>query len=157
MGDGPFNGPTYLNASGAFGVGSDSNVRISLTEELRTLEYSQRLRDVERNVMVVGEGSVGETLYLGAAKGGAQAVGRDAGEILVGALADLVAVDSFDVSLCALGDDKLLDGLCFAADDRVVTDVWSGGRHMVHGGRHVAREAVEARYRVAVAQLVADL
>ena len=64
--------------------------------------------------MVVGEGSVGETLYLGAAKGGAQAVGRDAGEIRVGALADLVAADSRDVSLCALGNDKLLDGLCFA-------------------------------------------
>lgn len=157
LGDGPFNGPAYLNAGGAFGVGSDSNVRISLTEELRTLEYSQRLRDVERNVMVVGEGSVGETLYLGAAKGGAQAVGRDAGEIRVGALADLVAADSRDVSLCALGNDKLLDGLCFAADDQVVTDVWSGGRHKVQGGRHVAREAVEARYRVAVAQLVADI
>ena len=61
------------------------------------------------------------------------------------------------LALCALGDDKLLDGLCFAADDQVVTDVWSGGRHMVQGGRHVAREAVEARYRVAVAQLVADI
>ncbi len=67
LGDGPFNGPAYLNAGGAFGIGSDSNVLISLTEELRTLEYSQRLRDVARNVMVVGEGSVGETLYTGAA------------------------------------------------------------------------------------------
>lgn len=157
LGDGPFNGPDYLTAGGRFGVGSDSNVRISLTEELRTLEYSQRLRDVERNVMVLGEGSVGETLYLGAATGGAQAVGRDAGEIRIGALADLVAIDSQHVSLCALGDDKLLDGLCFAASDAVVTDVWSAGRHQVQNGRHVARDAVERAYRGAVAALVADL
>jgi cytosine/adenosine deaminase-related metal-dependent hydrolase len=52
LGDGPFNGPGWLAAGGAFGIGSDSNVRISLTEELRTLEYSQRLRDIARNVMV---------------------------------------------------------------------------------------------------------
>lgn len=157
LGDGPFNGPTYLVNGGAFGVGSDSNVRISMTEELRLLEYSQRLRDVERNVMVVGEGSVGETLYLGAAKGGAQALGRDAGEIRVGALADLVAVDGADVTLCALSDEKLLDGLVFAADDQVVTDVWSAGRHMVQGGRHVAREAVVARYQTVIQDLMADL
>lgn len=157
LGDGPFNGPDYLAAGGRFGVGSDSNVRISLTEELRTLEYSQRLRDVERNVLVVGEGSVGETLYLGAAAGGAQAVGRDAGAIRIGALADLVAIDSQHVSLCALNDDKLLDGLCFAASDAVVTDVWSAGRHQVQGGRHVARDGVERAYRGAVAALVADL
>jgi formimidoylglutamate deiminase len=156
LGDGPFNGPAFLAAGGRFGLGSDSNVRISLSEELRTLEYSQRLRDMARNVMVVGEGSVGETLYLGAAKGGAQAVGRDAGEIRVGALADLVAIDSGDPALCALGDDKLLDGLCFAASDRVVTDVWSAGRHQVRGGRHIARDGVEAAYRVAVAELVCD-
>jgi len=60
LGDGPFNGPTYLEADGAFGIGSDSNVKISLTEELRTLEYSQRLRDVSRNVMVKSAGSVGK-------------------------------------------------------------------------------------------------
>ncbi len=157
LGDGPFNGPEYLAHGGAFGVGSDSNVRISMTEELRLLEYSQRLRDVERNVMVVGEGSVGDTLYLGAAKGGAQALGRDAGEIRVGALADLVAVDSEHANLCALSQEQLIDGLVFAADDRVVTDLWSAGRHMVQEGRHVARESVVAAYRAVIQDLMAGL
>jgi len=157
LGDGPFNGPTFLEAGGAFGVGSDSNVNISLTEELRTLEYSQRLRDVARNVMVVGEGSVGATLYTGAARGGAQALGRDAGEIAPGRLADLVAIDSTDPTLCALTPDQILDGLCFAAKDTVITDLWSAGRHNVTGGRHIARDAVVARYRSAVADLLASL
>jgi formimidoylglutamate deiminase len=157
LGDGPFNGPSYLSAGGAFGVGSDSNVLITLTEELRTLEYSQRLRDVARNVMVVGEGSVGETLYMGAAKGGAQALGRDAGEIAVGAFADLVAIDSTAPALCALRQDQLLDGLVFAAKDSVVTDVWSAGRHMVQSGRHIKRDAVTAAYRLAMQSLMASV
>lgn len=157
LGDGPFNGPNYLEAGGAFGVGSDSNVLISLTEELRTLEYSQRLRDVARNVMVVGEGSVGETLYMGAAIGGAQALGRDAGEIAVGKLADVVAIDSSAPSLCALRQDQLLDGLVFAAKDEVVTDVWSAGRHAVQSGRHVKRDEIVSAYKDAMKSLMASL
>ena len=158
LGDGPFNGPVYLEAGGAFGVGSDSNVNVSLTEELRTLEYSQRLRDIARNVMVVddsmGEGSVGHTLYTGAAKGGAQALGRDAGEIAEGRLADLVAIDGTDPTLCALSRGQLLDGLVFAAKDSVVTDVWSAGRHAVTDGRHIARDGIVAGYRRAIASLL---
>ena len=115
LGDGPFNGATYLAGGGAFGVGSDSNVLISLTEELRTLEYSQRLRDLARNVLVVSEGSVGQSLYCGAARGGAQALGRGAGEIATGEWADLVAIDSHDPALCALKSTQLLNGLVFAA------------------------------------------
>ncbi len=157
LGDGPFNGPAYLAANGAFGVGSDSNVLISLTEELRTLEYSQRLRDIARNVMVVAEGSVGETLYLGAAHGGAQALGRGAGDIAVGELADLVAIDSTTPALCALRQDQILDGLLFAAKDTVVTDVWSAGRHAVKSGRHIRRNEITAAYRVAMQSLMSLL
>lgn len=156
LGDGAFNGPTFLRAGGAFGLGSDSNVNISLTEELRLLEYSQRLRDRERNVMLTDAGSTGEALYLGAAKGGAQAVGRNSGRIKVGALADLVAINSQDPTLCALRDDQLFDGLAFAAKDTVVTDLWSAGRHQVQAGRHVAQEAITAAYRCAISDLLSE-
>lgn len=154
LGDGPFDGARYLGAGGAFGVGSDSNVRISLTEELRTLEYSQRLRDLSRNVLA-GAGSVGETLYLGAAAGGARALGRDAGAIAKGRLADLVAIDASAPALCALTDAQILDGLCFAAGDDVVTDVWSAGRHVVSEGRHAARQSIIGNYKLAVTALLA--
>lgn len=157
LGDGPFNGAEYLTHGGAFGIGSDSNVRISLPEELRLLEYSQRLRDLNRNVIIPGEGSVGETLYLGAAAGGAQALGRDAGRIEVGALADLVALDSTIPALCALRDDQILDGLCFAAGDGAVTDLWSAGRHQVQDGRHVLRDAIISNYRQAIQSLLSAL
>ncbi|MFV1439749.1 MULTISPECIES: formimidoylglutamate deiminase [unclassified Phaeobacter] len=154
LGDGPFNGAAFLSHRGHFGVGSDSNVRISLSEELRMLEYSQRLRDLARNVMVPQEGSVGTTLYLGAAEGGAQALGREAGRLEVGALADLMAFDTTHVSLCALRPDQFLDGLCFASDDSVVSDVWSAGRHVVSGGRHAKRDQIIAAYASAVAALL---
>ncbi|MFZ1468021.1 MAG: formimidoylglutamate deiminase [Paracoccaceae bacterium] len=156
LGDGPFNGPQWLAAGGAFGIGSDSNVRISLTEELRTLEYSQRLRDIARNVMVVGEGSVGQTLYTGAARGGAQALGRQAGQIAPGMLADLTAIDRSHPALCALTPAQLLDGLAFAAPDAVVTDLWSAGRHQVRSGRHIHRDQILSGWRNAVSALLAD-
>lgn len=157
LGDGPFNGPGWIAAGGALGLGSDSNVRISLTEELRTLEYSQRLRDLERNVLVPGEGSVGRYLYQAAAWGGAQALARDAGHIAAGKLADLVALDADHPALCALADDQILDGLCFAAPDGVVTDLWSAGRHQVRAGRHVARDKIVPAYRRAVNALMASV
>lgn len=146
LGDGPFNGPIYLEVGGAFGLGSDSNVKVSLTEELRTLEYSQRLRDISRNVMVKDAGSVGKTLYLGAAVGGAQALARDAGSIKIGKLGDLVAINSNHQQLCGLSSEQIFDGLCFAADDRVVTDVWSAGRHSVRNGQHIMRQEILATY-----------
>ncbi len=157
LGDGPFNGPAYLDAGGAFGVGSDSNVNIALTGELQMLEYSQRLRDISRNVLVRGEGSVGQTLYLGAARGGAQALGRKAGEIKVGHLADLVAINTTAPSLCALSSQQLLDGLVFASRDDVVTDVWSAGRHQVRQGRHVAHDTIVETYRKAIDGLLSSL
>ena len=154
LGDGPFDGPGWIAAGGAFGLGSDSNVRISLTEELRTLEYSQRLRDLQRNVLVPGEGSVGAFLYRRAAAGGAQALGRQAGSLAAGQLADLVAIDGDHPALAALDGDRLLDGLAFAAPDGVVREVWSAGRHQVRGGRHVARDRITPAYLAAVRALV---
>ena len=153
LGDGPFNGPGWLAAGGSFGIGSDSNVRISLTEELRTLEYSQRQRDLSRNVLG-GAGSVGHALYTGAARGGAQALGRKSGQIAPGYLADLTAIDLTHPALCALRPDQILDGLAFAAPDAVVTDLWSAGRHRVRSGRHLAREQIVAAYAQAVRGLV---
>ncbi len=157
LGDGVFNGPTFLAAGGAFGIGSDSNVRISLSEELRTLEYSQRLNLKARNVLAAPESSVGRTIYAGALAGGAQALARDCGAIAPGALADLVAIDREHVTLAPLTTDQILDGWIFGADDRVVREVWSAGRHVVRQGRHVARDTVEAGYRRALAGVMARI
>lgn len=155
LGDGIFNGAEYLAANGAFGIGSDCNVLITLGGELRMLEYGQRLHARARNVMAADGGSAGHTLYTRAAKGGAQALGRNCGAIAVGQWADLVAIDSTAPALCALNSAQLLDGLVFAAKDDIVTDLWSAGRHVVQQGRHINRDQITGRYRKAVTSLLA--
>ncbi len=157
LGDGIFNGRDYLGVSGSFGIGTDSNVHISLPQELSMLEYSQRLRDRERNVLLTGPGSTGENIFALAAKGGAQALGRNSGEISVAKLADLVALDTDHPALCALKPEQYLDGWVFAAPDGVVSDIWSAGRHNVQGGRHVRREPVVGAYRKAMRDLASSL
>ncbi|GMG85330.1 formimidoylglutamate deiminase [Paralimibaculum aggregatum] len=157
LGDGIFDGARFLAAGGAFGVGSDSNIRIGLAEELRQLEHSQRLRDRARAVLAEPGGSVGRRLYEGAARGSARALGQpQGGRIAPGAPADLVALDASALCLAAREGDALLDGWIFAGDDRaVVREVWSAGRHVVQAGHHLAREAVAARYRRALGELLA--
>lgn len=152
LGDGIFDGPGWLAAGGAFGVGTDSNVRISLAEELRLLEYSQRLGRKARAVMA-DERSTGRFLWDQAARGGAQAAGRGRGVIAVGEWADLLALDTGDLRLEGLEGDRLLDALIFAGRDGLVTDLWSAGRHIVRGGRHIACEAVAHRFRATMRRL----
>lgn len=153
LGDGIFDGVRYQEAGGRFGIGSDSNIRISLSEELRTLEYSQRLRDRQRALFATVEHSTGRALLQSAAEGGAQALGRSSGRIAPGCFADLVALDDTAIDLAGRTGDEILDAFIFAGDDRLVRDVWSAGRHVVHGGKHVKREAISARYRSTMAAL----
>ncbi len=153
LGDGIFDGVRYLNAGGNIGVGSDSNIRISLSEEIRTLEYSQRLRDKSRAALATPEKSTARRLFDAVAKGGAQAAGRDAGRIEVGALADLMALDGAAVDLIGRTGDTILDTYVFAGDDRMVRDVWSAGRHVVTEGRHIAHDTITGRYRKVMEQL----
>ena len=147
LGDGIFNAPGFLAAGGRFGIGSDSNIRIALSEELRTLEYSQRLRDRHRAILSSAERSTGRLLFDEAVRGGAQALARRSGEIATGHWADLMALDGSAVDLAGKSGDTALDAYVFAGDDRMVSDVWSAGRHMVKGGRHIARDRIEAAYR----------
>ncbi|MES2916038.1 MAG: formimidoylglutamate deiminase [Pseudomonadota bacterium] len=152
LGDGIFDVPGWLAENGVFGVGTDSNVRISLAEELRVLEYSQRLNLKARAVMA-DRRSTGRVLWDGVAKGGAQAAGRASGAIAVGQWADLLALDTGDLRLEGVAGDQLLDTFIFAGRDGLVTDLWSAGRHIVRDGRHIARDSVAAQFRATMRRL----
>ena len=158
LGDGIFNAPQFIENGGRFGIGSDSNVKIGLSEELRLLEISQRLRD-QRRVVFSSEAtpSNGRFIYEHAAKGGAQALGRDAGAIKAGALADLVALDDEHYSLVNLTNDRILDAWIFASDDDIVSDVWAAGRHMVSEGRHILRDAISSQFLKTIKRLRDEL
>jgi formimidoylglutamate deiminase len=156
LGDGIFDGRGWQAAGGAYGVGSDSNVRISLTEELRLLEYSQRLAHRGRAMLAVQGKSTGRSLFDAVCAAGAQAAGRQAGAIRVGDWADLVRLDPTG-DLGTRQGDAILDTLIFAGDERMVTDVWSAGRHIVREGRHPQRDGVGARFRAVLTRLAEAL
>ncbi|MGM0560927.1 MAG: formimidoylglutamate deiminase, partial [Pseudomonadota bacterium] len=153
LGDGIFEGQAYFQQDGRFGIGTDSNVCIALPDELRSLEYSQRLKDQGRVVLADGHRSAGRFLYDGMLVGGAQALGRDSGALQGGKLADILSLDGNSLPLAGARGDEVLDAWIFAANRPIVKDVWSAGRHMVEGGRHRNRDAIEARYRKVLGRL----
>lgn len=147
LGDGIFDAVRWLDHSGAIAIGSDSNIRISLSEELRTLDYSQRLRDGSRAALASVDKSTGRRMYDKILQGGAQAAGRDTGRIEAGAWADMLSLDTTSEHMWGRTGDAALDSWIFAGDDRLVCNVWSGGRHMVKDGRHVSRGSIVAAYK----------
>jgi formiminoglutamate deiminase len=156
LGDGIFNGPEFLSCGGRLGIGSDSNVLVGVADELRQLEYGQRLQGRRRNVMSRGEGaSTGRTLYEVAALGGSAALGAPAAALVPGGPADIISLDAAHPALLERHGDRVLDGWIFAAGTSPVDGVWVGGRKWVASGRHRARESIVARYRRSIARLLA--
>jgi formimidoylglutamate deiminase len=155
LGDGIFPATPFLEAGGCYGIGSDSNVLIDATEELRLLEYGQRLARQERNTLSGGPGrSTGDAIFRAALGGGAQALGVDGG-IAVGKPADLVSLDITHPSLIGRSGPALLDALVFAAGRSAIDCVWRRGAKLVTNGRHVDRAAIVARYARCLAPLLA--
>lgn len=131
LGDGLFPMQAFAVAGGRFGVGSDSNVLIDAAEELRLLEYGQRLKQQARNVLAQGEVSSGRWLFDQAGNGAAQALGIAQCGIRAGAAADLIELDLIHPALLARSDDALLDSWLFAARGSAVRTVWRGGKRAV--------------------------
>ncbi|WP_443191194.1 formimidoylglutamate deiminase [Pseudomonas indica] len=141
LGDGLFPAVDYLAQGGRLGIGSDSHVSVSVVEELRWLEYGQRLRDQRRNRLFRADRpNVGRTLYDAALAGGAQALGQNVGALAAGRRADLLVLDGNDPYLATAEDDALLNRWLFAGGDRQVRDVMVNGRWAVRDGRHAAEE-----------------
>jgi formiminoglutamate deiminase len=167
LGDGVFPAAAFQQAGGTFGIGSDSNVLISVSEELRTLEYGQRLRDRARNVMAMMAGrSTGRVVFDAAVSGGAQALGAASGlamgaqalgatsGLAVGAPADIVSLAD-DVALASRAEDQFLDTFVFANARGLVDCVWRAGRKVVSGGVHIERAPVATRFRAVLQRLLA--
>jgi formiminoglutamate deiminase len=146
LGDGLFPLVDYLAAVGRYGIGSDSNVLIDAAEELRWLEYGQRLLRRSRNVLADESAqSSGRLLFDGAVRGGAQALGVAPG-LRVGASADLITLDASHPALAARRGDAWLDGWLFAAREGAIDSVWRRGRKLVERGRHGQRDEIAARF-----------
>ncbi|MHC8316643.1 formimidoylglutamate deiminase [Pseudomonas sp. LB3P31] len=141
LGDGIFPAVDFLAQGGRMGIGSDSHVSLSVVEELRWLEYGQRLRDQRRNRLYgVDQPMVGRTLYDAALDGGAQALGQPIGRLEVGKRADWLVLDGNDPYLATASGDGILNRWLFAGGDRQVRDVLVNGQWVVRDGRHAGEE-----------------
>jgi formiminoglutamate deiminase len=151
LGDGMFPAISYLAEGGRIAVGTDSNIRIDVAEELRTLEYGQRLFHRARNVLAREGGSTGRRLFEAGLTGGAQALDAPPPVIAAGMPADLVALCD-PLTLVADGD-QMLDRWIFGRD-MAVSDVWAGGRHVVRDGRHACRDRIQMRFAEALGRVL---
>jgi formimidoylglutamate deiminase len=154
LGDGLFPLAAYLDAHGVLGIGSDSHISISPVEELRWLEYGQRLSTRHRNVAARHAGdSVGETLWRAALKGGAQAADLPIGVVSEGRRADFVVLDNQSPLLAARDPRSAMDSFLFAGNTPLVRDVMAGGTWVVRDFVHRDEARIAARYRAAVQRM----
>lgn len=152
LGDGLFPLRGFAARGGRFGIGTDSHVSRSPVEELRLLDYGQRLVS-ERRVVLGGPVGAGGALLEHAWRGGCQALAWQGGSIAEGRRADLVVLDAEHPALVGRAGDAVLDSWVFSGTDNPVRDVMVGGRWVVKQGRHPREEAVRSAYAEAVKRI----
>ena len=155
LGDGIFPAVRFLEAGGQIATGTDSNILIDPAQEVRALEYSQRLARRARNLLATDASpSVGRRLFDATLSGGAQALGTSQG-LAIGMSADIVTLDSDHPVLHGRQQDQFLDSWIFAARAGCVDTVWRAGRKLVSNGLHKNRDAVCLRYRTVLERILA--
>ena len=154
LGDGIFPAVEYMRRGGAIAIGSDSHISISPSEDLRMLEYSQRLKHFTRNALAATSGaSTGRSLFDAACSGGAQALQQNSCAIAVGKRADFVVLDDEHHSLIGRSEDAALDAWIFSGGNGVVRDVYVAGQQVVKDRRHIAAEATLKKFKATVSRL----
>lgn len=158
LGDGIFPTHDYLDAGGAFGVGSDSHIGVDWRAELRLLEYGQRLVRRERNVLASQQQThVADRLFGAALQGGARATGRATGALQAGARADFIVLDARHPNLAEQRAQTWLSSIVFCEHGETpVLDVYTGGTRVVQARRHRDEARLYTDYRAALARLLAD-
>lgn len=156
LGDGVFEAARYFESGGRWGIGSDSNVSVSVAEELRLLEYGQRLRHQRRNVLAdPNQPEVGEALYTTAAAGGASASGRPIAGLAAGQRADFAVLDETHPSLVARPSGQWLGGFVFCNHPGApLRDVFVAGQRVIGDGRHRNQQAAAEAYQKALETLL---
>ena len=153
LGDGIFNGFQYNERKGLYGIGTDSNINISLTEELKTFEYSQRLLNKKRAVISNQKKSTGRKLFDDCLEGGARALQINNGKIQKGFNADLISLPNANNELDGLEDDKILDYWIFASRENDVQKLWNKGKCLVENGKHLNFDDIQSNYRKTIKNL----
>jgi len=147
LGDGIFSGVQFQNSKGNIAVGTDANVCISAAQELRSLEYSQRLRDQKRNRLAAPHCSTGRYLFASASKGAERALARKIGALASGYRADMVVLDGQNPALMDKNAEQIFDGWIFGTNTHAISDVFVGGTRVVKEGFHMKRNEILQNWR----------
>lgn len=154
LGDGIFPTTEFMANNGTIAIGSDSHISVNPVEELRWLEYAQRLIKQQRAILATTEQvSVGVNLWQQAAKGGAQSTHSNTGELAIGKQADLLVLDASKLALFANDEAHLLDSLMFASQTNMVRDVMVNGCWVIEQGKHPLEKQIAERFSQMLAQL----
>jgi formimidoylglutamate deiminase len=148
LGDGLFPVNQFMNEKGSWGIGSDSNINISSAEELRTLEYGQRLLHQKRTLIAEPGRSNGDYLYDAACRGGRRVLnpGQKAG-LQIGTVADFVILKDDHPALIGKKPSQILDGWIFAGNNEVVKEVFVRGKQVVNDGHHIQEDSIKERFQ----------
>lgn len=152
LGDGLFAAEEFARARGQWAIGSDSNCRIDAVEELRLLEFGQRLRQQQRARLADASG-LGAPLWQRACRGGAVALGAAVGELAPGKRADLVVLDEQSAPWLGHGPDTLMDALIIGGSRQDLAAVYVGGQRVVDHGRIDGEEPGAREFATIVARL----
>lgn len=155
LGDGLFDAVAFREQGGSLSIGSDSNCRIDVFEELRLLEYGQRLR-AERRARLADERGLGMPLFTATAAAGGVATGLAVGSVVPGAFADLLVVDETAPALAGHTHATALDALVINGSRDDVHAVYVGGVRVIDGGRHGHIKAARADFHATVTRLLAQ-
>lgn len=148
LGDGFFSANAYLQVGGRLGIGSDSNISVSPTEELRWFEYGQRLVHRSRNQLSGGANrSTGRNLFDLSVAGGAQACGHNSGAIEIGKRADFIVLETEHPLLAERSEDEIIDSWIFSGNQNIVRDVFVGGQQLIKEGHHANEEVIQSRFK----------
>ncbi len=155
LGDGIFPTPFYLERQGSFGIGSDSHISVSPFEELKLLEYTQRLQQQKRTILCDHKTpSVGSNLYQRALAGGKRASGRQTGKIAAGYQADWLVLDEDNPALFSKSDEQILDAVIFASHEHPVKDVMVSGKWVINNRSHALEEQSLGEYRTVLDEIM---
>ena len=154
LGDGIFPTNQFINGGGNFAIGSDSHIAINIADELRMLEYGQRLTQNQRAILTDENcRSVGQYLYCKAANDGSKAINQNVGCIDVGKRADLVVLDNQHPSLFGKSNQFILDAAIFACSQLPVKDVFVGGEPVISSGKHLLDESLLKNYQSVIKRI----
>ena len=157
LGDGIFPTTEFLAEQGTIAIGSDSHISVNPIEELRWLEYAQRLIKQQRAILASDEqASVGQNLWQQAAQGGAQSTNSNTGSLAIGKQADLLVLDSDKTKLYANANQHLLDSMIFASQQNPVADVMVNGVWQIRAQQHVEQEQASDNFAKLLVRLSAS-